>query len=249
MDTKRIGHGEVIVFPDSVALAHEAARRFILLAQEAIANRGCFNVALAGGTTPKALYQLLATARPPTIRWDETYLFWGDERFVPPDDSDSTYAMVNEVLLKPIGIAARNVFQVPTTDCSLEEAAARYGDLLRAHTRAALPRLDLVVLGMGPDGHTASLFPGSDTLNSQELVAAERNSPKPPAERITMTLRLINNAANIIFLIAGADKANTLRLVLEHVGEVERLPASRVNPQDGTLVWLVDHAAASELRQ
>ncbi|MEO6787369.1 MAG: 6-phosphogluconolactonase [Chthoniobacteraceae bacterium] len=129
----------------------------------------------------------------------------------------------------------------------LEEAATRYSACLINYAGISLPRLDLVLLGMGPDGHTASLFPGSATLDSTELVAIERNSPKPPSQRITFTYKLINNAANVLFMVTGADKANTLRRVLAANSNAKQLPSHGVRPTNGKLCWLFDEEAASEL--
>jgi 6-phosphogluconolactonase len=242
--------GDIVVLPDAAELADESADRFAKLAQAAIATQGRFTVALSGGSTPRALYERLA--RPPlreTIDWANIHIFWGDERFVPPDDAESCYRMARETLLAHVPIPAANIYPVPTVGGTAEAAAEAYAETISAFFGTEAPCFDLVLLGMGPDGHTASLFPShAEVINpSGKLVLAVHDAPKPPPTRITCTYELINAAANIIFLVAGADKATTLREVLRGPVDLARLPAQGVRPQRGTLVWLVDQAAAQEL--
>jgi 6-phosphogluconolactonase len=242
--------GDVVVLPDAAALAGESAGRFATLAQAAIASEGRFTVALSGGSTPRALHERLA--RPPlreTIDWANIHIFWGDERFVPPDDAESCYRMARETLLAHVPIPAANIYPVPTIGGTPEAAAEAYAETISAFFGTEVPRLDLILLGMGPDGHTASLFPSHpESINpSGKLVVAVHDAPKPPPIRISCTYKLINAAANIIFLVAGADKATTLREVLRGPADLARLPAQGVRPERGTLVWLVDQAAAQEL--
>lgn len=242
--------GEVQVFPDQAALAEEAARRFVTLAQAASAERGRFSVALSGGSTPRGMYERLA--RPPhrdAIDWERVHVFWGDERYVPPDDAESSFRMAREALLAHAPIPAANIYPAPTVGGAPEDAARAYAETIQAFFGADPPRFDLILLGMGPDGHTASLFPGSSELTapSGELVVVVRDAPKPPPTRLTFTLPLINAAANVLFLVAGADKAETLRAVLEGPPDPARLPSQCVRPERGALAWLIDTAAAQAL--
>jgi 6-phosphogluconolactonase len=242
--------GDQVVLPDPAALAHEAARRFVALAQAAVADHGRFMVALSGGSTPRALHERLA--RSPlseSVEWAKVHVFWGDERMVPPDDIESSYRMARETLLAHVPIPAANIYPVPTIGGTPEAAASAYEETITAAFGADSPRFDLILLGLGPDGHTASLFPGHPEVvrPSDALVVAVHNAPKPPPVRVTFTYKLINAAANVLFLVAGADKAVALREVLRGPADVARLPAQGVRPKQGALVWLVDAAAAKEL--
>jgi 6-phosphogluconolactonase len=242
--------GELVVLPDGAAVAEEAARRFVALAQAAIKDDGRFSVALSGGSTPRALYQRLA--QPPhrdQVDWEHIHVYWGDERYVPPDDPESCFRMAREALLAHVPIHAANIYPVPTVGGTPEGTARAYAETLVATFGAELPHFDLILLGMGPDGHTASLFPGHPEIvaPSDALVVAVHDSPKPPPARISFTFKLINAAANLLFLVTGADKSATLRDVLRGPHDPARLPAQAVRPAQGALVWLVDAAAAKEL--
>jgi 6-phosphogluconolactonase len=241
------GRGELVVLPDGAAVAEEAARRFVALAQAAIENNGRFSLALSGGSTPRALYERLA--QPPhrdQVDWEHIHVYWGDERYVPPDDPESCFRMAREALLAHVPIPAANIYPMPTVGGTPEGAAGAYAETLVATFGAELPRFDLILLGMGPDGHTASLFPGHPeaVAPSDELVIAVHDSPKPPPTRISFTFKLIDAAANVLFLITGADKSATLRDVLHGPHDPAKLPAQGVRPAQGALVWLVDAAAA-----
>lgn len=239
---------EIKILRDAAALADEGARRFVKIATEAVAERGRFIAALSGGSTPRGMNELLSAPKfRSQVPWAKTYLFFADERFVPPEHPDSNYLMVKESLLKNIAIPENNVFRVQTEGCSPEEAARSYASSLIKTTGNSEPRLDLILLGMGPDGHTASLFPNSPVLDSQGLVAAVYNSPKPPPVRVTFTFPLINNAREIIFLITGSDKAPVVRRALKDTITYKEIPASGIKPKDGKLQWLVDEKAYQEL--
>ncbi len=242
--------GEFIILPNPAALADEGARRFVALAQAAVADHGRFTVALSGGSTPRALYERLA--QPPlseSVNWAHVHVFWGDERMVLPDDIESSYRMARETLLAHVPIPAANIYPIPTVGGTAEAAASAYQETLMAVFGAEVPRFDLILLGIGPDAHTASLFPGQPEVvrPSDALVVAVHNAPKPPPARVTFTYKLLNGAANGLFLVAGADKATALREVLRGSADVARLPAQGVRLKQGTLVWLVDAAAAKEL--
>jgi 6-phosphogluconolactonase len=242
-------HGELMMLADPATLAKEAAQRFVELSDTAIKDHGCFRVALSGGSTPRATHERLAHQHCDDIDWNHVEVFWGDERFVPPDDPESLFRMARETLLDHVPIPAANIFPMPTVGGTPEAAARAYAETLAATCSAALPRFDLIFLGMGPDGHTASLFPGQLEVvaPSGDLVAAIYGAPKPPPTRLTFTYKLLNAAANVIFLVAGADKAPTLRAVLRGPDDVTHLPAQGVRPTAGALTWLVDQAAAREL--
>src|SRR3954447_17690669 len=225
---------DLVILPDPAALADEAARRFAGLAQAAVADHGRFTVALSGGSTPRALHQRL-TQSPlcESVDWANVHLFWGDERMVPPDDIESSYRMARETLLAHVPIPAANIYPVPTIGGTPEAAAGAYEETLTAAFGTGLPRFDLILLGIGPDGHTASLFPGQPEVvrPSAALVVAVHNAPKPPPIRVTFTYRLINAAANVVFLVAGADKAAALREILHGSADMALLPAQGVRPE------------------
>lgn len=239
----------VEVVKDAAALARTAAELFVKLAAQAVSARGQFRVLLAGGTTPQALYALLATAEYRfRVDWDRVAFFFGDERAVPPDHPQSNYRMANEVLFRPLGIAESSIHRMNADAEDLYAAAAAYEDELRA-SFGAFTRFDLVLLGMGSDGHTASLFPGSPLLKEQSRwVAPVLDAPKPPPRRLTVTLPVLNTGRQVLFMVAGRRKAPALREVLEGTAPPEQYPAKRVRPGPERLLWLVDEAAGAELQ-
>lgn len=244
--------GERLVLDSSAALFQAAASEFFLQAVAAVGANGRFAVALSGGSTPRALYELLATepAWRSQIPWDQVHFFWGDERHVPPDHADSNFRMANEVFLSRTPIPATNIHRIRGELPSAVDAADGYEDDLRAFFGPAggdLPRFDLVLLGLGPEGHTASLFPGTRALlESQRLVVANWVG-KLYADRITLTSPVLNNAGCVLFLVTGEDKATALKAILDGPYEPSQLPAQLINPTHGRLVWLLDHAAAKDL--
>ena len=242
-----MGDSRIVVLPDSEALAHEAARRFQRLATQAVAERGRFSAALSGGSTPGALYRLLA-GEPygEQIPWEGVHLFWGDERCVPPDDPGSNYRLAHEMLISRVPIPLGNVHRV-RGELQPEAAAGDYADALRVFFDAPWPCFDLVLLGLGADGHTASLFPGSDALAEREraVIAITAQYEDRPSHRVTLTLPALNAARQVLFLVRGAAKAEIVQSVLE--GGEGRYPAQRVRPVEGGLTWLLDAAAASRL--
>jgi 6-phosphogluconolactonase len=241
--------GELVVLADPAQLADEAARRFVELSRLAINDHGRFRVALSGGSTPRALHERLARQYHDRVDWQQVEVYWGDERLVPPDNPESNFRMARETLLDHVPIPAAHIFPMPTVGGSPEMSAQAYAETLTATFGSALPRFDLIYLGMGPDGHTASLFPGHPEVvaPSDELVAAVYGAPKPPPMRLTFTYKLLNAAAQILFLVAGADKAATLQAVLRGQDDRAHLPAQGVRPASGALTWLVDDAAAGQL--
>ena len=235
------------ILPDRAALFQAAADEFVRQANAAIASKGRFTVALAGGSTPKGLYNLLATKA--ALPWDKMYFFFGDERHVPPDNPESNYRMAREALLSKVPIPAQNIFRVPAENPDAAQAAQTYEDTLRRFfpPAEAFPRFDLILLGMGPDGHTASLFPGSKALQEKSRWVVSNWVEKFKTDRITLTLPVLNNAAVVMFLAAGEDKTETLKEVLQGTKPGEQFPSKLIRPPNGQLIWLVDQAAAAAL--
>ena len=234
------------------ALFRRAAAEFAHLAAEAVARRGRFSVAFSGGTTPQGLYgALAANARlREAVPWNRTLVFWGDERQVPPGHPDSNYGMAREVLLSKISIPEVNVHRIPGELPDASEAAHRYEDDMRAALglgAAEFPRFDLVLLGLGADGHTASLFPGTEALRERQRSAAANWVDTLRAWRITLTLPAINRARTVMFLVCGADKAEAVKSVLEGPSVPDAPPARLVRPRHGRLLWFMDPDAASLL--
>jgi 6-phosphogluconolactonase len=251
LDGLHEGERRIVVADDLQDLAHRAAELFAILAGRAIAARGRFHVALSGGETPRTLFGLLAgpdyVGR---IDWEHVHLFWGDERHVPPDDAASNYGMTRQALLDHVPIPPANVHRIQG-ELPAEEAAQRYEQELRSSFglgAGELPRFDLVLLGMGDDGHTASLFPGVALPDEPDRLVAAPWVPKLNAYRITLTPRVLNNAAVVAFLVAGAGKAGRLHEVIEGPRQPDNLPSQRIAPTHGSLLWLVDRAAAAELQ-
>jgi 6-phosphogluconolactonase len=229
-------------------LSWAAAARFEELARLRAIKKSVFSVALSGGSTPKLLYEILGgTIVAPRIRWQYVQFFQVDERAVPPDHPESNYRMIREALLDQISIPEANVHRMEAEKPDRESACREYSQQL-ARTLAVppgeRPRLDLVVLGMGADGHTASLFPGTPATDEKALWVRANYVEKLNAHRLTLTFPVLNAAHEVMFLVAGAEKAEALRDVLEGPPCPERLPAQRVHPVDGRLSWYVDEAAA-----
>jgi 6-phosphogluconolactonase len=231
-------------------LFEAAAEEVVHAANQAVSERGRFSVALSGGSTPRNLYNLLATNARTSLPWDRMFFFWSDERHVPPTDPESNYRMADEAMLAKIPVPAGNVFRVPAENPDAAAAAAAYQETLRRFFSlqpGQLPRFDLILLGMGPDGHTASLFPETPALGEASQLVVANWVEKLKASRITFTLPVINAASSVAFLVSGADKAPALHAVLEGDAPGEQYPAKLVRPTDGKLIWLVDRAAASQL--
>lgn len=242
----RVPPGEVHVCSDSAAVAEALAEIFIDSAERAIRERGQYLVAFAGGTTPKAAYQLLATdGYRRRVEWRKVLVFFGDERCVPPQDPQSNYRMAREALLDPARVPTENVFRM-RGEIAPEDAAREYARTL-VEKAGEPPRVDLVMLGMGPDGHTASLFPGSDPRIDEERYVRAVYADSAKMWRITLTPAAINAARTVVFAVEGAAKAPMLASVLEGDFDPVRRPSQIVDPSPGGLIWLVDTAAAAEL--
>jgi 6-phosphogluconolactonase len=243
---------EVRCHDDAAGIARAAADLVLATARAALAEHGRCAIALAGGSTPRALYRLLAV--PPwrdAMPWADILWFWGDERHVPPDHPDSNFRMAHDALLSQVPVPAANVFRIEAEDPDPAAAAVRY----EARIRDALglgpkvfPTFDLVLLGIGADGHTASLFPGTVALRETRRIVVANRVPQLDTDRITLTAPAINHAARVVFLVAGADKAPALAAVLEGPRDPDRLPSQLVAPDSGPALWLVDHAAAAQLK-
>lgn len=239
---------EILIVEDLEELSRVAAVKFVDVANNSINEKGRFQVSLAGGSTPRSLYRLLASAEyREKIDWSKVFLFFGDERFVPPDHPDSNYRMAKENLFDLIDISDANIFRWPTENVNAEQAAAEYEttiiDFLGSDTFA---RFDLILLGMGADGHTASLFPNTAALNEEQRIAVANRVDRLDTTRLTLTFPVINNAANVVFLLAGEEKADTLRDILEGAPDPEKYPAQSIKPA-GKLIWIVEKKAASKL--
>ena len=227
-----------LILPDPAALAAAAAEEFTRAASE---SWGPFRVALSGGSTPKALYALLAADKV-RVPWERVHVFWGDERCVPPDHADSNYRMARETLLSHVPVPAEHVHRI---EAELPDAAERYEEtLLREFD--SLPRFDWIFLGLGADGHTASVFPGTTAVAEQKKLVMSVRVEEKKANRITLTLPVLNAAKRVAFVVAGGDKAEAVRAVLDGGASTSR-PASLVAPARGELLWLLDRAAASRL--
>jgi 6-phosphogluconolactonase len=237
----------IIICRDTDELNHRAAEHFVDLAQGAILSNGRFTVALSGGSTPKGLYSLLATSRfSARLSWRQIHLFWGDERCVAPDHAESNFRMVQEALLAKISLPDDNVHRMrgeeePALAAALYEAELRR---LFALQPGESPRFDLVLLGLGDDGHTASLFPGSPALNETEHWVAPSYVERLHAHRLTLTFPVINQAAQIAFLVSGPNKAAVVKEIL--TGSGGYYPAGRVRPADGELCWFITKDAAGD---
>ena len=236
------------IFAEFDELNDFAAELFVARAKDAIENRGRFTVALSGGSTPKALYKLLTTEKfTAEIHWKNVYFFFGDERNVLPDEEESNFLMAHESLFEPLKIAADRIFRWHTEIEPPENIAADYAAQIENFFGETSPRFDLILLGMGDDGHTASLFPHTRALAETDALCVANYVEKLNTTRLTFTYPLINNARCACFLVKGADKNPVLKEVLEGVPQPEKYPSQAVKLTDGDLFWLVDAAAAESL--
>ena len=234
------------------AIARRAAQEFVQAATSAVSERGSFSVALAGGSTPKALYSLLVgdAGLRAQLPWDKMHLYFGDERNVGPDHTDSNFRMATETLISKSPLKPGQVTRIKGEYKDTEKAAQEYEQALHVSFKLAdgqFPRFDLVLLGMGNEGHTLSLFPGTKALREAKRIVVRNWIGKLYTDRITLTAPAVNQAALVIFMVTGADKALALKGVLEGPCEPEQLPAQMIQPQSGKLLWLVDAAAGGML--
>ena len=251
----------LLISKDLARLATAACSEFVRIAENSIAQRGCFRVALSGGSTPVALYKELVNA---DLDWDRTFFFFGDERNVPAEDEQSNYRLADEHLFQPLKIDPERVFRWRTEVGAPDAVAEDYRTQLHIGWLKGMPsdetveggvltlmandlRFDLIILGMGTDGHTASLFPGTMALQFTSEIAVANWVPQLDQWRFTLSFTAINNARNVMFMVSGREKAAALKAVIEGKPDPEKLPAQSVKPVDGELFWLLDRDAASEL--
>jgi 6-phosphogluconolactonase len=237
----------ILVYDDLEALSFAAAGLFVQQARQAVQDHGWFSVVLSGGNTPRRTYELLA--QPPfrdRVPWPYLHIFWGDERCVPVDDPRSNSRMAHEALLDHVSIPAQQIHPIACAQTP-HEVAEQYEALLQDFFAGQPPRFDLIFLGLGENGHTASLFPGTPVLAEPERWVAEVYVAEQEMYRVTLTVPIINQAAVVAFLVAGVGKAQILKEVLETPREAPQWPAQLIQPQDGVLQWLIDRQASSLL--
>jgi 6-phosphogluconolactonase len=246
-----MSHSKIEIFQNHTDLTKKAAEIFVSVAKESVTENGRFLTALSGGSTPKALFELLATpAYADQIDWQHTHVFWGDERLVPPDDLGSNYKLAMDTLLAHVPIPKENIHRAKG-ELDVETAVIDYTQQLQEMMLPgeSIPRFDLTLMGLGSDGHTASLFPGYPPAyeNILPVMAVTANYDGRPAQRITLTPLVFNAARHILFLVTGEKKATALAAVLNHQNFPEKWPAQRIQPTNGKIIWLVDKAAAQRL--
>lgn len=239
---------ELRIFRDLERLSRHAANLFVEQAARSIAERGRFLAALNGGSTPNRLFQLLASDYRAQVDWSKIHVFWGDERCVPPEDAGSSYGQARDLLLSRVPIPESNIHRIKG-ELEPVDASRDYSHILKEFASQPLdwPRFDLVYLGMGEDGHTASLFPGSPVSVSEPTLPVTAHYQDRPANRVTLTQLVFNSARMVVFMATGEKKAITLAEVLSDRYNPEHYPAQRIDPKDGELIWLVDEGTASNL--
>jgi 6-phosphogluconolactonase len=242
---------DIAILTDANALAHKAAECFCVIATQAIAKHGKFTVALSGGRTPKALYELLATEARyrEGLKWNDMYFFFGDERHVPPNHQDSNFRMVDEALFKRIPVSQKNIFRVNAELADADEAARLYQQAMEEFFSSSFERgdgfpiFDLIFLGTGPDGHTASLFPDSSAMAEDEKWVVANWVKKFASRRISLTFPVLNHAREVVVLVSGRDKAPIIKKIFDKSNAVPRYPIQFVVPQNGRKLWLLDQDA------
>jgi 6-phosphogluconolactonase len=242
------GEPQVRILASPQELFRAAAEKFCSIGSGAVRDHGKFIVALSGGSTPRGLHQELVTHFAAQLPWNKVFFFWGDERHVPPDSSDSNYRMAKETLLSKLPIPQENILRVPAELPDAREAAAKYEETLQQFLHLdpdSFPRFDFILLGMGPDGHTASLFPGTAALQEKDHLVVANWVEKLNTFRITFTYPVLNNAACVMFLVNGDEKAEMVRRALKDPSA--NLPCQKVRPTDGELLWYLDKGAALKL--
>jgi len=250
--TEQTAPAEIRIMTNLDAIAKRVAQEFVQSATQAVSDKGSFSVALSGGSTPKALYSLLASdaALRSQVPWHKIRVYFGDERSVGPDHPDSNYRMAADTMLSKVPLKPEQVFRINGEYKDTDKAAQEYEQVLRTSFKIAegqLPRFDLIFLGIGNEGHTASLFPGTKALHETKRLAVRNWVGKLYTNRITLTAPAINNAARVIFMVAGGDKALALKGILEGPLEPDQLPAQMIHPANGTLTWFLDSAAGGML--
>lgn len=241
---------QIAIYPDIQKISSESAAYVVRVAREAIAERGLFSFGLSGGSTPGKLYSLLANEPYRNqIAWDAVHLFWSDERCVSPDDPESNFHLARETLLKTLQLRPEQIHRMPADRSDREQAAAAYAEeIRRVLDGSGVPAFDLLQLGMGPEAHTASLFPHQPSLHEQERLVMPVSVPKPPPDRLTFTPPLLQAARHLLFLATGADKAEALHEVVEGAYQPDLYPAQFIAREaKGEVVWMVDTAIAQKI--
>jgi 6-phosphogluconolactonase len=234
---------KIHAYPSKDKLVTATTEHVVNSIGQAIEERGLCNIALAGGNTPREIYSMMAgSAYRDRVDWNRLHLFWGDERMVPPEHQDSNFRMVQETLLDHVKIPAGNVHRI-RGEITPEQAAREYAELLHSHFKADLPRFDLILLGIGEDGHTASLFPGTDAVEECVKHVTAVFVPRLDTWRVTLTFPVLNAAREILFLAAGRSKADIVQRIISIKQPAKEFPASMVNPENGTLHWMLDSEA------
>ncbi|GAB4390002.1 MAG: 6-phosphogluconolactonase [Thermodesulfovibrionales bacterium] len=240
-------NAEHFVFADLEEMSHMAATIFSCVARTAVATSGRFTVALSGGSTPRRLYVLLGTEYRGQVPWDRVDFFWVDERCVPPDDKESNYGMARGLMLSNLAVPGSHIHMIECGDDPALAALRYEAEVRKCLGQGEVPSFDLVVLGLGQDGHTASLFPGAESLHEKERLALPVYGGDPEGWRVTLTLPVLNNARNVLFLVSGGGKAEIVRSILEDPAARFSYPAGLVSPLQGNCTWLLDAAAAKGL--
>ena len=238
---------EIFVFSNNEAAARFAVNKWVEISAKSVADKGYFTAAISGGRTPIDFYKRLSYCKGP-LPWEKTHIFLADERFVPLSDKESNYHLIQEYLLNYINIPEANIHPVQTEENTLEQAAERYEDHIRNFFNIQgdrIPEFDLIMLGIGEDGHTASLFPGTPSLKEKRHLTIPVIAVKAPHKRISLTLPVLNKAKHIIFLVSGENKTHAVKEMLE--SKNSKLPAALVKPENGSLLLVIDEAAASLL--
>jgi 6-phosphogluconolactonase len=236
------------VFKTTEEVLHAAAEYFVETAKEAILKQGRFTVALSGGSSPKGLFELLASDYHSTVEWSKVVFFFGDERYVPADHPDSNALMAKKALFDPLKIASHQIFTV-NTSLDPKAAAEDYQQAIETHFAPGAASFDLILLGLGDDAHTASLFPHTEVVNASEVGVKEVFVQDKKTYRITFTAPLINQARHIAFLVFGSSKADAVQHVLKGDKDYHRFPAQLIQPSNGDVTWFMDEAAAVQLKQ
>lgn len=240
---------QITVYPDLDTISREAANYTVRVAREAIARRGKFTFALSGGTTPGKMYGLLSSEPYRSqIDWSMVHFFWSDERCVAPDDPQSNYHLAQEILLSKLDLRPDQIHRMPADQSDRAQAAAAYAAEIRAVLGGDMPAFDLIQLGMGPEAHTASLFPHQPSLREEKRLILAVSVPKPPPDRLTFTPPLLRAARHLLFLATGADKAAALHEVLEGANNPEEYPTQGIVRQaQGEVVWMLDPTIAQQI--
>ncbi len=236
---------DIHIYKTPQALAEALAHDIFLNIMQTLKQQRYFSIALSGGNTPKLLFSVLSKGEFGAIPWDNVLLFWGDERCVPPDHPDSNFGMSSQYLLQNIVIPENNIFRIKGENEPAKEAE-RYSQVISEHLQVSngLPVFDLVLLGLGEDGHTASIFPDQMEMLKSDLICEVAVHPENQQKRISLTAKVINKARSVIFLVTGASKASVVTSILNHHDQAEKYPAAHISPSQGELHWYLDEAAA-----